>query len=59
MLALNALLDLELEQLDVKTTFLHSVLDEEINMDQPKGFVQGHNYCETNSKNRRKEISMP
>ena len=30
MLALTALLDLELEQLDVKTTFLHGDLDEEI-----------------------------
>ena len=39
-LALVASLDLELEQLDVKTTFLHGDLDEEIYMDQPKGFIQ-------------------
>jgi hypothetical protein len=42
-LALVALLDLELEQLDVKTTFLHGDLDEEIFMEQPEGFVQNRN----------------
>ena len=39
-LAIVALLDLELEQLDVKTTFLHGDLDDEIYMEQPEGFVQ-------------------
>ena len=39
-LALVALLDLELEKLDVKTTLLHGDLDEEIYMEQPEGFVQ-------------------
>ena len=42
-LALTALLNLELEQLDVKTTFLHGDLDEDTYMEQPEGFVQGHN----------------
>ncbi|KAK3011204.1 hypothetical protein RJ639_011566 [Escallonia herrerae] len=34
-----ALYDLELEQLDVKTTFLHGELEEQIFMHQPEGFV--------------------
>ena len=41
MLALTALLNLELEQLDVKTTFLHGDLNEDLYMEQPKSFVQG------------------
>jgi hypothetical protein len=31
--------DFEVEQMDVKTTFLHGDLEEEIYMKQPKGFV--------------------
>lgn len=38
-LGLAASLDLELEQLDVKTVFLHGDLYEEIYMEQPEGFV--------------------
>ena len=39
LLALVALFDLELQQLDVKTVLLHSDLEETIYMDQPKGFI--------------------
>ena len=38
-LGLAASLDLEIEQLDVKTAFLHGDLEEEIYMEQPEGFV--------------------
>ena len=37
-LGLAASMNLKLEQLDVKTTFLHGDLDEEIFIEQPKGF---------------------
>ncbi|GLU05736.1 hypothetical protein SLE2022_228170 [Rubroshorea leprosula] len=37
-LGLAARLDLEVEQMDVKTTFLHGDLDEEIYMEQPESF---------------------
>mgnify|MGYP000683375799 CR=1 FL=1 len=39
MLGVVATGNLDLIQLDVKTTFLHSDLKEEIYMEQPKGFV--------------------
>ncbi|KAH9704469.1 hypothetical protein KPL70_011474 [Citrus sinensis] len=40
LLALSAYHDLELEQMDVKTAFLHGSLDEEIFMAQPEGFIE-------------------
>ena len=48
MLGVVATENLELIQLDVKTTFLHDDLKEEIYMEQPKGFVvssQEHLVC--------------
>ena len=37
--------DLELHQMDVKTTFLNGDLYENINMAQPKGFVVEEKEC--------------
>ena len=39
-LSIAANMDLEVEQLDVKTAFLHGDLEEEIYMHQPEGFVE-------------------
>ena len=39
-LALVAHMDLELEQMDVKTAFLHGNLEEKIFLEQPKGYRQ-------------------
>ena len=38
LLALVVMYDLELEQLDMKTAFLHGELEEQINMEQSHGF---------------------
>ena len=44
-LALVAHYDMALEQIDVKTAFLHGDLEEQIYMEQPEGFSQpGHGY---------------
>ena len=37
-LSMAAIMNLEIEQLDVKTTFLYGELDEEIYVQQPEGF---------------------
>ncbi len=39
-LAIGAAMDWEIHQMDVKTAFLNGVLEVEIYMDQPEGFVQ-------------------
>lgn len=39
LMSLAAAFDLEIEQMDVKTTFLHGDLKEEIYMKQPEGFT--------------------
>ena len=39
LLTMAAIEDHELEQLDVNTTFLSGMLEEDIYMEQPKGFV--------------------
>ena len=45
-LSLAATLDLEVEQMDVKTAFLHGGLEEEIYMKQPDGFlIEGKEDC--------------
>ncbi|CAM8949434.1 unnamed protein product [Rhodiola kirilowii] len=47
-LGMAASMDLEVEQLDVKTAFLHGDLDEELYMEQPEGFeIEGkeHMVC--------------
>jgi hypothetical protein len=44
-MSLVATIDLEIEYMDVKTTFLHGDLEEEIYMKHPKGFViKGNKY---------------
>lgn len=45
-LGLAARLNLEIEQMDVKTAFLHGDLEEELYMEQPEGYrVKGKEHC--------------
>nr|GFD58047.1 zinc finger, CCHC-type [Tanacetum cinerariifolium] len=43
MLALTAIHNLVIHQMDVKTSFLNGDLDKEVNMKQPEGFVMSGN----------------
>ena len=44
-MALVAQYDLELQKMDVETTFLNGDLEEEVYMDQPDGFsIKGNNH---------------
>jgi len=47
LLALVTTLDMDLEQLDVKTTFLHGRLEEDVLMQQLEGFAmrKGEKFC--------------
>ena len=48
LIAIAALRNLEIQQMDVKTTFLNGDLEEEIYMQQPEGLVvpgQEHKVC--------------
>ena len=44
-LAIAAVEDLEVHQMDVKTAFLYGDIDEEIYMEQPEGYTNGNQVC--------------
>jgi hypothetical protein len=39
-MSLDTTFDLEIQKMDVKTTFLHGDLEEQIYMKKPEGFVE-------------------
>lgn len=43
--ALSAMLDLEIEQMDVTTAFLYGKIKEDIYIEQPTGFINNSNKC--------------
>ena len=43
LLAIAAVFDLEIHQINIKTAFLHSELEEEIYMEQPEGYIEKGN----------------
>jgi len=48
-LSIGATLDLEMEQMDVKTAFLNGEIDTEVYVEQPQGFERGDKlYCRLN-----------
>ena len=46
--AISAVKDWEIQQMDVKTAFLHSSLEEEVYTEQPHGYQQGTLACKLN-----------
>nr|GFD22010.1 retrovirus-related Pol polyprotein from transposon TNT 1-94 [Tanacetum cinerariifolium] len=58
-LALTACKDFELEQLDVKTAFLHGNLEEVIYMRHPPGYEQGNKILNNFRIDNGKSVQMP
>ena len=48
LLLITAIKDLETQNIDVKSVFLNTELEEKIYLDQPQGFKQGNLVCKLN-----------